>query len=201
MQESSPTATSLTWENLLLAARAGDDRALNEVWTQLRDYLVLTADDIGESLNGKLDASDIVQQSLMEAHKDFGKFRGQSEKEMRAWLVRLVQRNLIDAGRKFRETQQRDVSREFSLDASDTTNAIPSGEKTGSSVVRRKEVDDELLRAVASLPERSQQVLELRHHQGLSHTEVARELGMSEAAARKLWSRTVEELRQLLKGV
>jgi RNA polymerase sigma-70 factor (ECF subfamily) len=65
-------------------------------------------------------------------------------------------------------------------------------------LVRRRETDDELLRAVAQLPERSQQVLELRHRMGLSHAEVAEELGMTEAAARKLWSRIVEELQERL---
>ena len=64
--------------------------------------------------------------------------------------------------------------------------------------MRRKEVDEQLLRAVAHLPERSRQMLQLRHQQGLSHADVGKELGMTEAAARKLWSRTIQDLRQLL---
>ncbi len=186
------------WESLLLAAHQGDDRALNEVWKQVRSYLLLTADDIGDGLQGKVDSSDIVQQSLMEAHQNFGSFRGQTESEVRAWLVRIVQNNLIDAGRRYRETQQRDVAKEFSLDAANSPLDEPATDKTASSLVRRQEVDEQLLRAVALLPERSQQLLQLRHHQGLSHADAAKELGMTETATRKLWSRTVQELRDWL---
>jgi RNA polymerase sigma-70 factor (ECF subfamily) len=186
------------WESLLTAARDGKEDALNEVWTRLRDYLLLMANDIGDELNGKFDASDIVQQSLLEAHEGFGRFRGTGETEIRAWLVRLVEHNLIDAGRRFRQTKQRDVRREHSINAYDHTSELPAPDKTASSLVRKKELDEELVRAVAQLPERSQQALELRHRQGLSHAEVATELGMTEQNARKLWSRTVEELRHLL---
>lgn len=186
------------WASLLAAARKGEEAALNEVWARLRDYLLLTADDVGNDLQAKLDTSDIVQQSLMEAHVDFGSFKGQSEQEIRAWLARLLQHNLIDAGRRFRQTRRRDIEREHSFHDYEKSDQIPSSEGTASSLVRAREQDDQLMRAIAQLPERSQQILELRHRQGLSHAEISRELGMTEEAARKLWSRTVEELRQRL---
>ena len=189
---------STDWISLLAAARSGDDCALEEVWKQLREYLFLTADDIGGHLKPKLDASDIVQQSLLEVHEDLDRFRGQNEAEIRAWLIRLVQRNLIDASRRYLNTQQRDVTREHSLDDIAESQRPQAAGATASSMVRRKEVDEQLLLAVAQLPQRSQQILQLRHQQGLSHAEAGRELGMTEAAARKLWSRTVQDLRKLL---
>lgn len=186
------------WSSLLTSARAGDEDALNEVWRQLRDYLHLTAADVGDGLQGKLDASDIVQQSLLEAHIDFSNFRGQSEREIRAWLIQIVRNNLVDAGRRFHGTQRRAVSREIPLDHDEAIDCVAGSEKTASSLVRRKEDDDQLLRAIAGLPERGQQVLRLRHQRRLSHAEIAHELGMTVQAARKLWSRTIEELRQRL---
>ncbi len=194
MQDS--TTTSATdWDELLIAARDGDNSALSEIWTRLRAYLRLTADhDLDGILQNKMDASDIVQQSLMEAHQGFSRFRGQSEHEIRAWLVRLVRHNLIDARRRFVETDKRNVSRELSAH----TRALPGPDKTPSSLVSRKEQDEELMRAVTLLPARNQQILELRHRQGLSHAEIAEELGMTEMAARQLWSRTVDQLRNQL---
>ena len=109
-----------------------------------------------------------------------------------------MQHNLIDAGRRFRETQTRDISKELLLDNNYAAANMAASETTGSSPLRRKEVDEQLIRAVAQLSERSRQVLELRHQMGLSHAEVARELGMTEETARKTWSRTVETLRHLL---
>ena len=189
---------SILWNELIQAARDGDDGALNEIWQQLRAYLLIFADQrMDDGLKGKLDASDIVQHSLMEAHRDFGSFRGQTEDELKSWSSRLVVHNLMDAGRRFRQSQQRSVAKEVAWDTLSDMSAARH-QTSASSLVRRRETDDELLRAVAQLPERSQQVLELRHRMGLSHAEVAEELGMTEAAARKLWSRIVEELQERL---
>ena len=189
---------TISWSALIHAARHGDDTALNEIWMQLRSYLLIFADQrLDAGLKGKLDASDIVQQSLLEAHRDFEEFRGDTEEELKSWISRLVIHNLTDAGRKFRQSQQRSVTRE--VEWNDATELAATRHQTSaSSLVRRRETDDELLRAVSQLPERSQQILELRHRMGLSHAQIAQELGMTEVAARKLWSRIVEELQERL---
>ncbi len=194
----SRNSESISWSELIQAARDGDDSALNEIWRQLRSYLLIFADQrLDDGLRGKLDASDVVQQSLLEAHRDFGEFRGESESELKSWISRLVVHNLSDAGRRFRQSQQRDVAKEVTLSA-EAELTVAKKESSASSIVRRRETDDELLRAVAELPERSQQIVELRHRLGLSHAEIGRELGMTEAATRKLWSRIVEELQERL---
>ena len=194
----SRNSETIGWNELIQAARDGDNAALNEIWQQLRSYLLIFADQrLDEGLKGKLDASDIVQHSLMEAHRDFVTFRGQTEDELKSWISRLVVHNLMDAGRRFRQSQQRSVAKEVAWDAQSDLSAARH-QTSASSLFRRRETDDELMRAVAKLPERSQQVLELRHRMGLSHAEVAAELGMTEAAARKLWSRIVEELQERL---
>lgn len=194
----SRNSQNFSWNELILAARDGDDEALNAIWQQVRSYLLIFANQrLDDGLRGKLDASDIVQQSLMEAHRDFGTFRGQTEDELKSWISRLVIHNLMDAGRRFRDAQQRSVAKEVTWDVQSDMSAARH-QTSASSLVRRRETDEELLRAVARLPERSQQVLELRHRMGMSHAEVAVELGMTEAAARKLWSRIVEELQEQL---
>ena len=194
----SGSTESITWSELIQSARDGDDAALNEIWRQLRSYLLIFADQrLDDGLKGKLDASDVVQQSLLEAHRDFGEFRGESESELKSWISRLVVHNLMDAGRRFRQSQQRSVMKEVALTAETEFSAVKSS-SSASSIFRRRETDDELLRAVSELPERSQQILELRHRMGMSHAEIGRGLGMTEVAARKLWSRIVEELQERL---
>jgi RNA polymerase sigma-70 factor, ECF subfamily len=194
----SELTTGVSWSELLQSARQGDDAALNQIWQELRTYLLIIANqrlDVG--LRGKMDASDVAQQSLMDAHKGFDEFRGQSEGEIKAWVCKLVIHNLVDAGRRFRLSQKRSISKETSWTTENELTAIKD-DTSPSTLLRQRETDDEMARAVSQLPQCSQQVLELRHRLGLSHAQVAVELGMTESGAQKLWSRIVLELQERL---
>jgi RNA polymerase sigma-70 factor (ECF subfamily) len=194
----SELTTVVNWSELLQSARRGDDSALNQVWQELRSYLLIIAHQrLDAGLRGKMDASDVVQQSLMDAHQGFDEFRGESEGEIKAWTCRLVINNLVDAGRRFRQSQKRCISKEIVLTAESELAAVKY-DTSPSTLLRQRETDDEMARAVSQLPLRSQQVLELRHRMGLSHAQVAVELGMTESGARKLWSRIVLELQERL---
>ncbi|HEV3082875.1 MAG TPA: sigma factor, partial [Gemmataceae bacterium] len=82
---------------------------------RFRSYLLLLAQvRLDPILKGKLDASDVVQQTLLEAHQDLRKFRGQTAEEQAAWLRQILARNLANAIRDLRR-QKRDVTRERSL--------------------------------------------------------------------------------------
>ena len=77
-----------------------------------RGYLLLLArQQLDTRLQGKLDASDIVQQTLLEAYQDYGQFRGHNDAELAGWLRRILARNLSDALRRL-TTAKRDVARE-----------------------------------------------------------------------------------------
>lgn len=185
-----------TWNNLIQAAKSGDNHAVDEIVIRLRDYLLVIAN--GESdgrLAAKFGNSDIVQQTLLDAHRGFADFQGNSEYELRAWLKKIVLRNILDFSRGFTSTQARDVGKEQFIEhfASSTQ---PS--ETPSQLLSRCETDHELLSAIEQLPERQRFVVEARHRWDWSYSEIAAELGATEVAARKLWSRALKNLKQLI---
>ncbi|MEO2050105.1 MAG: sigma-70 family RNA polymerase sigma factor [Pirellulales bacterium] len=186
------------WSTLVKAARQGDDDAFGQICDRMTEYLLLTASDIGNGLTAKFGASDIVQQSLLQARQGMSTFKGTSEGELRTWLVTLVQRNLIDSVRHYSQSKKRDTSREQSGRMEYLAESQAGLHKTASSIVRQRETDEELLRAVAQLPTRRQRVIELRHWQGMSFAEISNELKISESAARQLLARALEELRKNL---
>src|SRR5262249_47207336 len=81
----------------------------------LRGYLLLLARvRLDARLRGRLDASDVVQQTLLEAHRDGADFRGGTDAERAAWLRQILARNLANAARDHGRGK-RDVGRERSL--------------------------------------------------------------------------------------
>ena len=184
---------------LLNAARNGDEAALERLWVEMRAYLLeIARRDLGADLRSKLDASDIVQQSLLEAQRDLPEFLGTSDQELRSWLRQLVQHNLEDAGRHFRLARRRSVHREESISPGNAFALVDSRQLTGSTMARRSESDRLLLAAIARLPELRRRIVLMRHRDGLNYCEIARRLDIAEPAARKHWSRAVVQLREML---
>ena len=92
-----------------------DDRA--RALDGCRSYLHLLAQlNLPPALRPKIDASDVVQQTMLQAHQAMAQFRGKTEEELRAWLRQILARNLIHASRDFGR-EKRDVSRERSIEA------------------------------------------------------------------------------------
>lgn len=185
----------VNWPEMLEAARKGDGTALGLLCEHLREYVSLVAAaGLNRGLRAKVDPSDIVQQSFMEAQTGIGEFRGTSELEFRTWLVRLVEHNLLDVHRHYQQARRRNVSREVPF----APQQYVSPQPTASSILLKRERDEQLASAVAMLPERRRQIIELRHQHRLGFAEIGLQLNISEAAARQLWVRTVNELRKAL---
>lgn len=93
-----PSVANSDPSSLIHRARRGDERALGELLALYRNYLKLLARlQISRRLQQKMDASDIVQELLLQAHKAFGDFRGRSEAELLAWLRRILASTLATA--------------------------------------------------------------------------------------------------------
>lgn len=190
---------------LLARARAGDPAALGELLDGYRQYLTLLARlQIGRTLQVKLGASDVVQETFLEAHRDFPGFRGGSAGEVAAWLRTILARNLANQFRRYRHTQGRDVRLEqrlaSELDRSSDRLAgvladpAPCPERAAA----RGEAAVLLADALARLPADYRDVLVLRNLQELSFAEVAERTGRSVDSVKKLWARGLARLRREL---
>ena len=153
--------------------------------------------EIDSRFCGKFSASDAVQQTLLEAWKDWDRFRGSEEPQRLAWLRQILAHQLAHLARHYAGTQKRDVTREVALQESLATSAsrfgkmIPADLTTAS--VRAEAREQQLLLAdvLQRLPEDYQQVITLRNLQELSHEQVAERMGRSVGAVRMLWVRAL----------
>jgi RNA polymerase sigma-70 factor (ECF subfamily) len=194
-------------EQLLREARAGDGATLGRLLELYRQYLGLLARvQIGQRLQGKVDASDLVQETFLEAHRHFARFRGASEAEVVRWLRQILAAKLADLLRRYLGAQARDVRLERALEgALDRSSALLDGglmapESSPSQQAVRREQAVLLADALGELPDDYRVVLVLRHLEGLTFPEVARRMGRSLDSVEKLWMRALARLRQLLGG-
>lgn len=196
----SPLANEdLDWKRLLDDARAGDDSAINRIWSQMRSYLLLVAKlGLADTLSAKVDASDIVQGSLLEAQCAFDRFTGSSELELKAWLKRIVKYNLVDSHRHYQVAQRRSVRLERPLNGGAIDEIVDRQQASASSMISRAETDLELIRAVSRLDSEQRRLIELRHRHDMTYDEISRELGVSERAVRNRWASAIAQLKKEL---
>ncbi len=168
--------------------------ALDRLLESYRNYLRLLArTGIDASLQGKADASDLVQETLLKAHQRFEQFAGRTEAELVAWLRQILARNLADLTRRYRAAGARAVRREQSLDDlhDSTSRALlqlvsPNGHSPSQSAQRR-ELSIVLADALAELSPDYREVLVLRTLEGRDWDEVAQAMERTPGAVRLLW--------------
>lgn len=169
-----------------------------------RDYLLLLARSrLSPRLRGRLDPSDVVQQTLLEAHRDAAQFRGRTPAERAAWLRQMLARNLANAVRDHTR-DRRDVGRERSLQASlDESSAkleafLAADQSSPSERADRGEQLVRLAAALAALPDGQREAVELRHLHGWPLADIAAHLGRTPAAVAGLLHRGLAQLRSVL---
>jgi RNA polymerase sigma-70 factor (ECF subfamily) len=161
-----------------------------------RDYLLRVAhDELSSSLAPKVAQSDLVQETCLQAARDFAGFVGDSEWELRVWLRQILLNTLRDADRRFRATAKRSISREVSLQAnSDLARTLKGCGLSPSAVMISDENRSAIQAALNQLPNDYRRAIELRSLEGRQFEEVGRALGRSAAAARKIWLRAILKL-------
>ncbi len=198
-----PFSKSVNVGELLQRARAGDDSARDRLFEVCRNYVAITARaEMASWLQAKVDASDLVQQTMLEAHRGLVNFRGTTEGEWLAWLKRIVSHNAADFVRRYHGVEKRRAAREVSLGASDDSQRpgpqLSDGGPTPSQVIMQKELQLQVADAVSRLPEDYQEVVILRNLQQLPFDEVAERMGRSRPAVQMLWMRAIRKLQEVL---
>jgi RNA polymerase sigma-70 factor (ECF subfamily) len=176
----------------------------HETLDQFRSYLYLLARaHLGPRIGNKIDASDLVQQTLMDAHAKKNQFRGETDAERAAWLRKILTCNLADALRH-QHRAKRDISRQRSLEAEidgsfcHAESWLAASQPSPSQYVTKKEELLRLADALTKLPEAQRDAVIFRHLQGMSLAEVASQLDRSEAAVAGLVYRGLNKLHDLL---
>jgi RNA polymerase sigma-70 factor (ECF subfamily) len=191
--------------SFLQAARAGSREALGEALEGCRHYLLRIAQGrLNRELQAKGGASDLVQETFLEAQRDFARFHGSSEAELLAWLRRLLLNNMANFGRRYCQTDKRQAEREVALggDASSEAGSpqIPAKTPSPSGQAIAHEQAQALEQALQRLPADYRRVILLRNQERLPFDEIGKQMARSSEAARRLWSRAIERLQQELEA-
>ncbi|HMF20183.1 MAG TPA: sigma-70 family RNA polymerase sigma factor [Gemmataceae bacterium] len=166
-----------------------------------REYLRLVARlQFDARLQGKLDPSDVVQQTLVKAQEHLDEFRGPGEGAMLAWLRRILVNTLLNEVRKFHKEIALVRSLEAAVEASSARleQWLSASQSSPSEQADREEQLVRLAGALAQLPEDQRWAVELHHLHDQSVIEVARTMGRSEASVAGLLRRGLAKLRVLL---
>jgi RNA polymerase sigma-70 factor (ECF subfamily) len=190
-------------EGLPEFAHRASDSSLGRRLEAHRDYLTILARmQIGQRLQGKVDPTDVVQETFLHAVRDVAQFRGSSDQELAGWLRQILAARLADLVRRYCGTQGRDVRLEQALqvELDHSSQLLDRGLVAPLSSPSQQAVRHEqatwLARALEQLPEDYREVLVLHHLEECAFPEVARRMGRSVEAVKKLWARALAQLRR-----
>lgn len=196
-------------QELLAKVKAGQADAVNDLIerhrTPLRRLVQLRLD---HALARRLDASDIVQDVMLEASGRLEDYLKDPRIPFHLWLRQLAQDHIIDMHRKHRLAQRRSVDREQSLQApvgnkdsnQELASFLKDQELTPAAASIRKELEAQFIEALDQLDEPDREILLMRHYEQLGNGEVATLLGVSPAAAGMRHLRALRRLREVLGG-
>jgi RNA polymerase sigma-70 factor (ECF subfamily) len=202
-----PRAGDAGVEGLLSEARHGNEQQLGRLLTLYRNYLtILATTQLDARLRRRISPSDLVQEAMLGAYRDFPKFRGKTERELLAWLRQILINCLHHAYEAHIQAGRRDIRREVSLDdmnrALDRSvvrlaHVLADQGPSPSTPARERERAVAIADQLAKLKPADRDVIVLRNLQGLSFEEVAERMGRKPGAVRMLWLRAIERFRQI----
>ncbi|HMF17442.1 MAG TPA: sigma-70 family RNA polymerase sigma factor [Gemmataceae bacterium] len=194
-------------QELLARVRSGDaeaaERLLAEHREPVRHMIGLRLD---RAIARRVDASDVVQEVLLEASRRLQDYLRDPVMPFHLWLRHIARDHIIDAHRRHRQAQKRGVDREQPLapagwadrSSLDLAAQFVDQELTPASAALRQELERRLHDAIHQLDEDDREIILMRHFEQLSNQEVAAELNLTEAAASMRYLRAVRKLRDML---
>jgi RNA polymerase sigma-70 factor (ECF subfamily) len=195
-----PSGASGQVDEWLSRARGGSQSALGLALEAGRKYLLLVANRaLDDKLRAKFGASDLVQDTYLEAHRDFGQFRGETQAEFYRWLLGILAHRLANSVRHYRYTKQRDVGRELPAESIEAAlSRIEDEAATPGALFLARDEARRVQMALERMDEHFRSALVERTWRGDSFAQIAARRDCTPEAARKLWARAVRQMRKLL---
>jgi len=194
---------------LLDRVRQGDGTAINGLLARHRAAIRrMIAQRMDRVVQRRVDASDIVQDVMMEANRRLGDYLANPTMPFQLWLRHMARDRLIDAHRRHRVASNRSLDREVSLTVpagqdhsqADLMGQLPDRELTPAAAATWHELERRFAAAVEELEEDDRRIVLLRHFEHLSTAEAADALGLTKPAAGMRYLRAMRRLRILLDG-
>lgn len=194
-------------QELLEQARTGDAQAVEALLARHRDPVRrMIALRLDPAIVQRLDASDVVQDVLLEASRRLDDYLKNPAMPFHLWLRHIAKDHLIDAHRKHHKAAKRGVDREQPLarpgwderSSLDLASQLFDQELTPASAAIRQELQKRLHTALEQMNDDDREVLLMRHFEHLGNQEVAQTLNLTEAAASMRYLRAIRRLRNLL---
>lgn len=193
-------------QELIRSAATGDDAAINALMDRHRGALrQMVQMRMDRAVSARVDASDIVQEILVEASQRLSDYVRNPGLPFHLWLRQLAKDQIIDTYRRHRVAQRRSVDRERSLDASYADQSslnlaaqLADAELTPAAATIRRELEQRFLMALSQLDEEDREIMLMRHCEHLGNSEVAAALGLTPPAAGMRYLRAVRRLRDVL---
>ncbi|MCI0379279.1 MAG: sigma-70 family RNA polymerase sigma factor [Gemmataceae bacterium] len=194
-------------QNLLQQAQAGDAKAAEDLLARHREAVRRMIDlRLDPAIVQRVDASDIVQEVLLEVSKRLSEYLKKPAMPFHLWLRHIAKDHVIDAHRKHHQAKKRGVDREQPLaragwaeqSSLDLAGQLLDQERTPASAVIQEELQKRLHEAIGQLDEDDREMILMRHFEQLANQDVAAALGLTEAAASMRYLRALRKLRDLM---
>jgi len=193
-------------EELIERAARGDDAARHQLLARHRDRLKrMVAVHLDRRLAARVDPSDIVQEALLEAHRELSEYLRRRPLPVFPWLRQFAWERLLKWHRAHIKVQKRSIGREqrWELDLPDESamqlahRLIAAGTSPSRRLIR-DELRQRVRAALETASPRDREILVMRHLEEMSAAEIAATLGITERAAKARHTRALERLRSLL---
>jgi RNA polymerase sigma-70 factor (ECF subfamily) len=194
-------------QELLDQAKAGNVDAVDQLLAKHREPIRRMIDlRLDPAIGQRVDASDVVQEVLIEANRRLQDYLKAPSMPFHLWLRHIAKDHIIDAHRRHHQAQKRGVNREQPMhrpawadrSSLDLAAQLLDQDLTPASAAIQQEMQRRLREAIAQLDEDDREVILMRHYEMLANQEVASSLGLTEAAASMRYLRAVRKLRDLL---
>jgi len=191
--------------SLLVRARSGDLESLGHLLQWYANYLnILATTQLDRRLRQRINPSDVVQETMLAAHRDFQAFRGSSQPEMLGWLRKILINTMHRTFATHVHADKRDIRREVSIDqisrqmdesTCNLASILPGRTASPSEPMRSREQAVDFANQLSQLPSQYRDVIVYRVLQGLTFEEIAARMNRSCGAVRMLWLRALDDFK------